>query len=73
MITGNEPANPHGAWGQQTGTGETLLEKWSAMAMQGILASFHSEKNITSQCADGVAYDAVRCAKALIEKLNKSV
>lgn len=35
----NEPAHPHGAYGQQTGTGMTKLELFAALALQGCLAN----------------------------------
>jgi hypothetical protein len=74
MITGNEPASPtiesinHGDAVLEIKTdavGETLLQKWSAMAMQGMLASNWDggEQDLSEA--------AVRIAKSLITELNK--
>ena len=58
---------------QLTVSGETLLQKWSAMAMQGILAAFPASQNITPVITEQVAKEATMFAKALINELNKEV
>ena len=80
-MTGNEPANPTMEQRNQfpdywtTIEGETLLHKWSAMAMQGILANHWCRDDFNGQTAavsfDLVAKQSVQYAKALITELNK--
>jgi hypothetical protein len=66
-ITGNEPAQPAGAWGQQTGTGLTIRQDFAAKALPGILAGYTT----TTPDPVLVAKLAVKCADALIAELNK--
>lgn len=65
IITGNEPALPHGAWGQQTGTGLTIRQHFAAMAMQGLMACTAVGK------AKEFAKSSIEMADALIIELNK--
>lgn len=77
MITGNEPAMPHGAWGQQTGTGLTIRQHFAAMVMQGILsnpvyAQITLDKIPEHKQAEFVSQVAIEQADALISELNKT-
>lgn len=65
MTNGNEPASPHGAWGQQTGTGLTKREYFAAIALTSIIGD---ERNYT---VGYYAAMAVEASDALIEQLNK--
>jgi len=65
-LTGNEPAMPHGAWGQQTGTGLTIRQHFAAMAMQGIVSNPSHVGGYLS-----ASVEAVKQADALIAELTK--
>lgn len=74
-ITGNEPAMPNGAWGQQTGTGLTIRQQFALSCLQGMLAN----AAIFSAFPESMAKDAhklfaeaaIEHADVLIEELNK--
>jgi len=79
-MTANQPANPTLEQRDNpdywiTIRGETLLQKWSAMAMQGILANHWCRNDFNDTTAavsfDLVAKQSVQYAKALITELNK--
>ena len=55
---------------QLTVSGETLLQKWSAMAMQGILSSPVCTHSLSHEV---YAKQAITYAKALINELNKEI
>lgn len=67
-ITGNEPAHPHGAWGQQTGTGLTIRQEFAKTALQGICSK---QGSLDSYDWNFLAKHSVKAADALISELNK--
>ena len=71
MIHENDPANPVGAWGQQSTTGETILMKYSAMFMIQMAGyNPHQQSNIE---LSGLAKYSILLAKTLITELNKEI
>jgi len=63
FIDPNAPAYPHGAYGQQTGTGITIR----TMIAAGIMANISHEY----QDQHAAARDAVEATDYLIQELNK--
>lgn len=81
MITGNEPVMPMvmkvgdgtGPISQIVKHGITIRQYFAAMAMQGLISNqrLDAEKAVSIGTANTIAWDAVKCADALINELSK--
>lgn len=71
MIHENNPAQPVGMYGQQSSPGETLLMKYSAMFMVGMVST-HDYRN-EDRISTYLAHQAIDLARTLITELNKEI
>lgn len=71
MKNGNQPIYPSQNWAQK---GLTKREYFAAMAMQGLIANsrLDAEKAVSIGTANTIAWDAVKCADALLSELDKT-